>query len=211
MLIQTATKSRTHKMELPHPGGRGGRLDSAAKWAIRGCAQCAHPGLRIGPYIGRTGSYWLCFREFPVFARAGVRFESHLGHVFSLFRGFWAPERAQAVHMWALFGGLFCWWPSLWPASPSTRNLLAWLLVTSSFVVHGVGDMTGSGCERLRYVAVAFPVGLHDLVRICSRPAWRPRGSWHARGPRRRSFCVLLSRGHRPRPLSGLLLSRPAG
>jgi len=36
------------------------------------------------------GSYRAGFRMFldvPVFARAGVRFEPHLGHVFSLFRG----------------------------------------------------------------------------------------------------------------------------
>lgn len=33
---------------------------------------------------------WLGFRMcrgFPVFARIGMQFESHLGHVFSLFRG----------------------------------------------------------------------------------------------------------------------------
>ena len=31
-------------------------------------------------------------------SRAGTRFESHLGHVFSLFRGLWASECAQTVH-----------------------------------------------------------------------------------------------------------------
>jgi hypothetical protein len=36
-----------------------------------------------------------------------------------------------------------------------------------------VGDMTGSGCERLLYFAVAFP-GLHDVIRICSRPTCHP-------------------------------------
>jgi hypothetical protein len=37
-------------------------------------------GLRTRPYIGRTGSDYLCFLEFPVFSRPGIQFESHLGH-----------------------------------------------------------------------------------------------------------------------------------
>ncbi|MET3811949.1 hypothetical protein ABIB14_003079 [Arthrobacter sp. UYEF3] len=41
--------------------------------------------------------------EFPVFAGADVRFESHFGHVFSLCRGLRASECAQVVHL-----GIFC-------------------------------------------------------------------------------------------------------
>jgi hypothetical protein len=48
--------------------------------AKRKGAQCAHFGRRTGPYITRTGPDWLCFRKFAVFARTGMRFESHLGH-----------------------------------------------------------------------------------------------------------------------------------
>jgi hypothetical protein len=46
----------------------------------RGCAPCAHFGLRTGAYCGRIESDWRCFRDVPVFARPGTRFESHLGH-----------------------------------------------------------------------------------------------------------------------------------
>ena len=52
-----------------------------------GCGHCPHFGLRTGSYIGRTGPDSACFRDFPVFVRAGMQSESHLGHVFSLFRG----------------------------------------------------------------------------------------------------------------------------
>ena len=44
---------------------------------------------------------WAGFRMFggsPVFAGAGTRFESHLGHVFSLFRGFLVFFRVDSVH-----------------------------------------------------------------------------------------------------------------
>ena len=78
-----------------------------------GCAQCAHPGLRIGSYWCRTGPDSVCFGGRPVFAGAGTRFESHLGHVFSLFRGLLASECAQTVHLWApsgafLLPGRYC-------------------------------------------------------------------------------------------------------
>jgi hypothetical protein len=63
----------------------------------RGCAQCAHPGLRIRLYRHRTGPDWGCFRGSGGFSRVGARFESHLGHVFSLFRGFLASECGQIV------------------------------------------------------------------------------------------------------------------
>jgi hypothetical protein len=49
----------------------------AQKHSETQCALCAHPLLRIGSYIGRIGSGPKCFLEFPLFARAGMRFESH--------------------------------------------------------------------------------------------------------------------------------------
>ena len=42
-----------------------------------------------------------------MFTRVGMQFESHLGHVFSLFRGLWASECAQPVHMRSPSGAFF--------------------------------------------------------------------------------------------------------
>ena len=71
-----------------------------------GCAHCAHFGLRTGSYWCRTGPDCGGFGGSGV-SRAGTRFESHLGHVFSLFRGLWASECAQSVHCWAPSGAFF--------------------------------------------------------------------------------------------------------
>ena len=49
----------------------------------------------FGSYVGRIGPDSACFRGSPVFAGEGMQFESHLGHVFSLFRGLWAAECVQ--------------------------------------------------------------------------------------------------------------------
>ena len=70
------------------PGGdlQGVEVQQAIRQK-RVCAQCAHLCRRTGSYSGRTGSDSGGFLEFPVFARVGMRFESHLGHVFPLFRG----------------------------------------------------------------------------------------------------------------------------
>jgi hypothetical protein len=85
----------------------------------RWCAQCAHAGLRIGPHWCRTGPDSVCFGGRLVFASAGTRFESHLGHVFSLFRGLRASESAQTVHLWATAGPIFVGVALLWPTAPS--------------------------------------------------------------------------------------------
>ena len=58
------------------------------KVAKRGRAQCAHLGLRIRLYRHRTGPHCGCFWGSGGFSRVGARFESHRGHVLSLFRGF---------------------------------------------------------------------------------------------------------------------------
>jgi len=89
------------------------------KRAKRVCAQCAHPGLRIRPYRCRTGPDCGGFRGSGEYSGAGTRFESHLGHVFSLFRGLRASECAQTVHLWAPPGPIFVGVPLLWPAAPS--------------------------------------------------------------------------------------------
>ena len=61
---------------------------------------------RIGDVFGSGGS-----------SRVGARFESHLGHVFSLFRGLLASECGQTVHLWTPSVALFHWWPVLWPGA----------------------------------------------------------------------------------------------
>jgi hypothetical protein len=72
----------TQNTELPRP--RSG--SAAAAWILQKICQKGGvdyvniSGLRTGPYIGRTGSDSVCFLEFPVFTRAGMQFESHLGH-----------------------------------------------------------------------------------------------------------------------------------
>lgn len=58
---------------------RGG-WQEGLKRKIWGCGQCPHFAPRTGWYGGRTGPDSACFRGFPVFARAGMQFESHLGH-----------------------------------------------------------------------------------------------------------------------------------
>ena len=93
--------------------GCGPLLVVGSKWAKAGCAHCAHPGLRIGSYWCRTGPDCGGLRGSGGFTGAGTRFESHLGHVFSLFRGLLASECAQTVHLWApsgafLLPGRYC-------------------------------------------------------------------------------------------------------
>jgi hypothetical protein len=93
-----------------------------------------------------------------VFARAGTRFESHLGHVFSLFRGLLASECAQTVHMRAPSG------PFLLVAVAVAGVLLAYLVDVFGacylfIVVHGVGYMTGSGCGRFLCFCSRFKRG----------------------------------------------------
>ena len=82
--------------EGPHAFVAGcGRWTESFEAANLRCVQSTLFGLRIGSYVGRIGRDSACLREFPVFAGAGMQFESHLGHVFSLFRGLWAAERVQ--------------------------------------------------------------------------------------------------------------------
>ena len=126
----------------PHPFIAGcGRWSESFEAAKSACGQCPHFGLRIGSYMGRIGPDSACFRGRPVFARAGMQFESHLGHVFSLFRGLWASECGQILTCGPLRGP-FCW-PVLGPGGSSSdlssgvagylfmdgsvRNCMTWL------------------------------------------------------------------------------------
>jgi hypothetical protein len=88
--------------EAPHPVDAGcGSLGEAFGGENLGCGQCPHFGSRTVPYRCRIGPDSVCLGGSAVFAGAGTRFESHLGHVFSLFRGLSASECAQTVHCWA--------------------------------------------------------------------------------------------------------------
>ena len=82
--------------EGPHAFVAGcGRWTESFEAANLRCVQSTRFGLRIGSYIGRTGPDHGGFRGSGGNSGAGTRFESHLGHVFSLFRGLWAAERVQ--------------------------------------------------------------------------------------------------------------------
>ena len=85
-----------------------------------GDRQCPHFGSRTGPYQCRTGPDCGGFRGSGEYSGAGTRFVSHLGHVFSLFRGLWAAECVQISFYGPLRGPIFvggrcCGWvaPSL--------------------------------------------------------------------------------------------------
>src|SRR5213595_3740902 len=54
---------RLNERARPPPELGFKRRPRAAK---RGCAQCAHPCRRTGPYWWRTGRYSACFLDFPV-------------------------------------------------------------------------------------------------------------------------------------------------
>jgi hypothetical protein len=64
----------------PCPDGRLSRPVGVAEVDKKGCGQCPHFPPRIGPYRGRIGPDSVCFRGCPVFTRARMQFESHLGH-----------------------------------------------------------------------------------------------------------------------------------
>jgi len=87
------------KTQPPRPDGRISRLVGGRKRAKRVCAQCAHPGLRIRPYRCRTGPDCGGSRGSGRYSRAGTRFESYLGHVFSLFRGLVALDRWERTEV----------------------------------------------------------------------------------------------------------------
>jgi hypothetical protein len=77
--------------EGPHAFVAGcGRWTESFEAANLRCVQSARFGLRIGSYVGRIGRDSACFREFPVFTREGMQFESHLGHSNPLVRGVFA-------------------------------------------------------------------------------------------------------------------------
>jgi hypothetical protein len=64
----------------PRPQWCGISMELRLMRKKRGCAQCAHPGLRIQLYRPRNGPDSGCFRGSAGFSSGGARFESHLGH-----------------------------------------------------------------------------------------------------------------------------------
>ena len=104
--------------EEPHPFNVGcGRWMEAfemgnSKWGIWGCAQCAHFCCRTGSYWGWIGPDSACFSGSPAFTRAGMQFESHLGHALPLVRGVFAFN----VLTLTLRGSL-CLWPRSVPGT----------------------------------------------------------------------------------------------
>ncbi len=84
----TAKKRRTQSVGVRHSLGRP-LVGKAGVWTVstpRASDRAVHRPDRAG--LG-------CFRGSPVFARAGVRFESHFGHVFPLVRGPWFSDCGQ--------------------------------------------------------------------------------------------------------------------
>ncbi len=74
-----SSQSRQHREE-PRSSRWEGGCSACSERRVWGCGHCPHFGLRIGSYWGRIGPDSACFRGSPVFARAGMQFESHLGH-----------------------------------------------------------------------------------------------------------------------------------
>ena len=87
---------------MPRPVMSGATVRGRSLVGEMGCGQCPHFGSRTGPYRCWTGPDSLCFRGSPVFAGAGMRFESHLGHSVSAGqRPFWVSDRVYTpCPMW---------------------------------------------------------------------------------------------------------------
>ena len=99
---------------------REGRLHFAGqriKGSKRGCAHCAHPGLRIELYRRHTRSDWGGFRGSGGFSRVGARFESHLGHSIFPFKGYFAFECGHFVLCGPLRWPFFYWLRAPWPGA----------------------------------------------------------------------------------------------
>jgi hypothetical protein len=87
-MVLLLARSASATMAKDDDGAVGGAVPrTSLGFDEMGCVQSTHFGLRIGSYWVRIAPDSVCFRSFPVFARSGMQFESHLGHVFSLFRG----------------------------------------------------------------------------------------------------------------------------
>ena len=121
--------------EMPHPVNPVRQLGGGLWWGEVGCGQCPHIRLRTGPYIGRTGPDSVCFGGSLLFARAGTRFESHLGHSVS------AGQE--------LFGAFFVW----------TVSTLSPLILCSGCVGSRI-DLFGFVEERLPTADRVPPCGV---------------------------------------------------
>ena len=98
---------RVSRQVLRAPRASASHWGGASRWSKRGCVHCPHFGLRIGSNEARIGPDSACFRGSPLFAEPGMQFESHLGHVFSLLRGFLASGCVQNSFYGPLRGPIF--------------------------------------------------------------------------------------------------------
>ena len=135
--VFTATQRRALSMR---GAAVGGEVVGGENW---GCGQCPHFGSRTGSYWCRTGPNCGGFRGSGGYSRAGVRFESHLGHVFSLFRGL-EPLSVHNLFTYGPLRGPFLWvavtvaggsfslfgqrWRCLLVHGPGCRQLHDWTL-----------------------------------------------------------------------------------
>ena len=172
---------------------------SSAKWAKKKSGQCPHFTLGTGSYSRRTASDCLCFREFPVFARAGTRFESHLGHSVSAGQTGLEPQSVHKLCWMGPSGALFCWWPpACGQLPPCLLGRRFWVLVTSSLsftvLVLGLAAHPCQCCQVDQHRVRAGRTqsadgGLRgaDLPRVsgrcCSCPSRCRRWSGHPRCP----------------------------
>ena len=160
------------------------RVRGAAVWGRSlvgevGCGQCPHFGSRTGPYRRRTGPDSVCMGGTPVFARAGTRFESHLGHVFSLFRGLLASECAQTLHLWGPLRGLF-----LLVAVAVAGGLLSSLRAGGCPLVPvhgpcwlGQHDLNNPGSNAFMLDAGCSPASSSTAFGVSSAYSWWVRGT----------------------------------
>ena len=156
----------THSMKLLWPALSRRLLGPATKWARRRvCTMCtpwASDRVVLAPDWAGLGG----FRGSGGYSRAGTRFESHLGHVFSLFRGLWVSECAQTVHLWAPSGAFFVGGRCCGRVAPS----LGWGQRCCCVLLHGRGRWNCLTCgfrQDFVYVLSVSPVS-------SAHPCWIP-------------------------------------
>lgn len=126
--------------DWPRPlcGERGSRSEWLATCQKRGCGRCQHFGLRTGAAHRPDRLGLAMFLDFPLIAGAGMRFESHLGHVFPGEGPLLASDLEDGVHVCPedRFDGCLsrrvCRWPFLWPV-PSFFERRGFLLLNASW------------------------------------------------------------------------------
>jgi hypothetical protein len=132
------------------------------------CGHCPHFQLQIASDGRLTRPDSPFFRGSLVFARPGMQFESHLGHVFSLFRGLWAAECVQISFCGPLWGPIFVGggWSGGSFSWPGQRCCCLLLHGRECFELHDLGpDPHG------------YPCWQPELLSNCRCPRWCSRAS----------------------------------